>query len=156
DRSHVRRASYTYWTIGHVLESGLVVPNRERPHRFNDLDAFLAFYQDVLARSSASEYEIRFSERYLNYLRRSESVDNEPVLIPEMRYAGLEAKHKYRLDFAVLNAHVMQFLGIEMSPSSSHMAVKNAKAKTQKAINEELAAKWEREMTKRREYFQAF
>ena len=75
-------------------------------------------------------------------------VESEPFLIPELRYAGLEAKHKYRLDFTILNPHMMTFVGFEISPASTHMAVKGIKKKIQKSVNAELKAKWERETVK--------
>jgi hypothetical protein len=43
----------------------------------------------------------------------------------------------------------MALTGFELSPYSTHGAIKKAKDKTQKVINEEGAARWEKEMKKR-------
>lgn len=76
-----------------------------------------------------------------------------PFLIPELRYAGLDTKHLYRLDFSILNSHTMEYVGFELSPQSSHMAVSGIKGKKQNDVNEELKLKWNKEVTKRNKYF---
>ncbi len=156
DKSEIRRAPYDYWTVGHVLHEGLVDPSKDKVFRFNDLDSLVAFCESVIKRSSSSLYEHGIMDRYIDYVRRSKNPESEPFLIPEFRYAGLETKHKYRLDFTVLNAHVASFCGFELSPASTHMAVKGAKDKTQKKLNEELAEKWAAECEKRNDYFAKF
>lgn len=156
DVSEIRRAQYKYWTIGHIMETGLIDPTQTTPVRFADVPQFLTFYRSVLSRVSNSVYEKGIADRYSAYLAASQNVLDEPFLVPELRYAGLETKHEYRLDFSVLNAHVMEFTGFELSPASTHMAIAGLKTKKQVQVNRELADKWKREMTKRNKYFSQF
>lgn len=156
DKSEMRRASYTYWTVGHVLSEGLVDPDSETPYRFHDLKNFLAFYRSILKRISNSLYEQAIVERYVKYLEKSTAPMDEPFLIPELRYAGLKVEHKHRLDFTVLNAHTMSLVGFELSPHSTHYFMEGITKKTQKEINQELAKQWEKEMAKRNAYFESY
>jgi hypothetical protein len=142
DKSQMRRETYNYWTVGHILATGLIDPTAKDPIRFASLEDFCAFYRSVLKRVSNSLYEQGISDRYLAYLQKSENPSEEPFLIPELRYLGKEKRHEHRLDFTVLNSHTSQFVGFELSPASTHINVTGAKAKTQVAINEELASAW--------------
>ena len=45
DRSEMRRAPYVYWTIGHVMATGLVSPDEESVMPFASVEGFLAFYR---------------------------------------------------------------------------------------------------------------
>lgn len=156
DKSEMRRADYHYWTVGHVLAEGLVDPSTTEPYRFTDLAGLLAFYRSILRRVSNSLYEKAIADRYVSYIENSSAPLEEPFLIPELRYAGLTARHAHRLDFTVLNAHVMSFTGFELSPHSTHYFMKGITTKTQKEINEDLAAKWDKEMEKRNAYFASY
>ncbi|WP_174840062.1 topoisomerase II [Shewanella sp. Iso12] len=156
DKSQMRRENYAYWTVEHVLETGLIAPESEEPVIFPDIQAFLTFYQTVLARVSNSEYEQAISTRYLDYIRESDAPESVPLLIPELRYVGKEVKHLYRLDFSVLNPYTMRMLGFEISPASSHMSIAGSTKKTQKTLNEELSAKWSKEADKRNAYFEKY
>ena len=156
DKSQMRREQYHYWTIGHVMATGLVVPDNEEPMKFGSVANFLQFYETVLARVSNSEYEKQISKRYLDYAKSSLAPQDVPLLIPELRYAGKETKHLYRLDFCVLNPFAMQMVGFEISPASSHMAIAGIKSKTQVELNAGLAEKWAKESDKRNRYFKDF
>ena len=156
DVSEIRRAEYSYWTIGHVLETGLIDPAREKPYTFSDVQALIDFYQSVLKRTSNSQYEEIVYDMYCDYIYASDHVESEPLLIPEFRYGGPKKKHEHRLDFTVLNSHTMTTVGFEISPASSHMSVAGIKAKKQHEVNEELRIRWEKEMVKRNDYFQTF
>lgn len=156
DKSEMRRENYNYWTVRHVLETGLIDPESEQPVVFTTTKEFSSFYRSVLKRVSNSVYEREIADLYMNYLNESKNPLDEPFLIPELRYAGKDIEHKYRLDFAVLNPYSMKMTGFEISPSSSHMSVKGMKGKTQKSVNEDLSAKWDKEMDKRNEYFSKY
>jgi hypothetical protein len=156
DKSEMRRAKYTYWTVGHVLSAGLVDPDSVTPYHFHDLENLLSFYRSILKRVSNSMYEKAIADRYVNYLENSKAPLEEPFLIPELRYAGLKVEHKHRLDFTVLNAHTMSLVGFELSPHSTHYFMDGITKKTQKQINQELAAQWEKEMVKRNDYFASY
>jgi len=155
DKSEIRRVKYNYWTVGHIMQTGLIDPTIDEPITFTDLNSFYIFYQSVLKRSSNSTYEQQIFDLYIDYLKKSLDVLNEPFLIPEFRYAGLIKEHEHRLDFTILNQHSVEFVGFEISPASSHMAVSNLKQK-QVTVNEELKKKWEKEMAKRNKYFDTF
>lgn len=156
DKSQMRREQYHYWTIGHVMETGLIVPDSDKPMKFHSVESFLQFYEMVLARVSNSNYEKLISEKYLNYARKSHSPEELTLLIPELRYAGKEQKHLYRLDFCVLNPFTMRMISFEISSASSHMAIAGIKSKTQVQLNADLAAKWTRESDKRNRYFRDY
>lgn len=76
-----------------------------------------------------------------------------PLLIPELRYGGLAAKHEYRLDFTIVNPHTLSKVGFELSPWSTHGELTGTKAKSQKEINAEARANFEKEMRKLKAYF---
>jgi hypothetical protein len=156
DKSQMRRETYAYWTVEHVLETGLIAPETESPVTFANVDAFLIFYETVLARVSNSEYEKAISKWYMDYVRSHKCPAEIPLLIPELRFAGKETKHLYRLDFSVLNAHTMRMTGFEISPASSHMSIAGIKSKSQKELNEELSKKWGKESGKRNAYFRDY
>lgn len=156
DKSEIRKVDYNYWTIGHVLHTGLIDPELDEPYRFKTIDDFYLFYQSVIKRLSNSQYEKQITDLYIDYLKKSKDVYNEPFLIPEFRYKGLIRDHEHRLDFTVLNQHTSEFTGFEISPASSHMAVEKIKEKKQKTVNEGLKVKWEKEMVKRNKYFETF
>lgn len=156
DKSQMRREQYHYWTVGHVMETGLVVPESEEPVKFSTIKEFIQFYRTVLARVSNSEYEKKIAEMYLGYVESSQVPEEVPLLIPELRYAGKEQKHLYRLDYCIMNPYTMEMVGFEISPASSHMAISGIKTKTQVQLNEDLAGKWSKETDKRNKYFQDF
>ncbi|MEM7306352.1 MAG: topoisomerase II [Planctomycetota bacterium] len=155
DVSEIRRAKYAYWTVGHVLKTGLIDPAADAPYRFASLRQFLDFYRSVLKRISNSLYEQRIADAYVDYVTAEPDPESVPFLIPELRYAGLGQKHVYRLDYSVLNVHTRDFVGFELSPQSTHMKVAG-KEKSLKEHNVELLEKWEHEMAKRNEYFDRF
>lgn len=79
-----------------------------------------------------------------------------PLLIPELRYEGRATKHKYRLDFCVINPISMQKTGFELSPWSTHGELTGTKGKTQKEINAEASANFEKEMKKHKQYYKRY
>jgi hypothetical protein len=155
DKSHIRRASYKYWTISHVKETGFIDPDANAPLLFKTSESFYQFYISVLKKISVSKYEQQFYDRYIAYLKKSTDLLSEPLLIPEIRFEGLTVKHKHRLDFVVLNSHTFEYVGFEISPSSTHMKVAKLKEK-QKVVNEELSVSWTKEMDKRNKYYEKF
>jgi len=74
-------------------------------------------------------------------------------LIPELRYDGREVKHKYRLDSCIIDPDTMNRVGFELSPWSSHGALTGTKEKTQKEINAEASANFDKEMKKHKDFF---
>jgi len=62
DESEIRAFKQGYWTIGHVMETGLVIPNKNKTFTFSDVDQFLLFFSDTLVRNSGSQYEYELAE----------------------------------------------------------------------------------------------
>lgn len=154
DVSEIRRADYKYWTIGHIMKTGIVDPDSKTKISFSSYDDLFTFYRSILKKLSNSLYEKDVFDRYISYLTSSKSIDDEPLLIPEIRYAGLNKEHKHRLDFTILNSHTQEHIGFELSPSSSHMSVSGIRSgKSQATMNNELSEKWSKEMQKRNDYF---
>lgn len=157
DVSEIRRATYKYWTIGHIMKTGIIDPEATEKIMFSTYNDLFTFYRSILKKLSNSLYEKEIFDRYILYLKKSKDIEEEPLLIPEIRYAGLEKHHKHRLDFTILNTHTQEYIGFELSPSSSHMAISGIKSgKTQKDMNVELSDNWNKEMGKRNDYFSEF
>lgn len=57
DKSEIRAFAKGYWTIGHVMQTGLVIPGKDKIFKFSDIDQYLLFFQDTLVRNSGSQYE---------------------------------------------------------------------------------------------------
>jgi hypothetical protein len=154
DQSEIRHFPKLYWTIGHVLTSGLVVQGDPNPLTFKTVDDYLNFFMKVLVRPSGSKYERDIAKRYCVYVNAQHKPEDVPLLIPELRYNGKDKKHKYRLDFCIIDPVTLKKVGVELSPWSTHGLLKSTSGKTQKQINEEALANFEKEAAKMREYFQ--
>lgn len=152
DKSEIRHFKPGYWTIGHVLETGLVIPGKDKKINFATVEDYLTFFEEVLVRATASPHQKAIAARYCDFVRNSEKPENVPLLIPEYRYDGREAKHKYRLDFCVIDPNTMDKVGFELSPWSTHGKLATV-GKTQKQINEEARANFEKEMKKLKSFF---
>lgn len=75
-------------------------------------------------------------------------------LLPPSEPALVSAKvSRNRLDFTVIDPYTLSKVGFELSPWSTHGLLSGIKGKTQKAINEEAQANFEREMSKLKAYF---
>lgn len=153
DRSEIRHFPKDYWTVGHVLETGLVVAGDPDKVEFNDVDQYLTFFKNVLVRASASPYEREIAKRYVEFVKAAAEPERVPLLIPEFRYDGKEAKHKYRLDFTIIDPYTMQKVGYELSPWSTHGYLSKIKGLTQAKINEMAKDNFEKEMEKHRSFF---
>jgi len=153
DKSEIRHFKPAYWTVGHVIKTGLVVPNKNKKMNFATVEDYLTFFEHVLVRQTASPHQKDIAARYVDYVRASPEPEKVPLLIPELRYDGPKAKHKYRLDFCVIDPHTMAKTGFELSPWSTHGKLTGTKNKTQKAINAEASANFEAEMKKHKDFF---
>ncbi len=153
DRSEIRHFPQRYWTIGHVLKTGLVVAGESDTIDFDSVESYLKFFKHVLVRSSGSQYERGIAERYADFVLAAEKPSDIPLMIPEYRYEGKSAKHRYRLDFTIINPYTMQAIGYELSPWSTHGYLRGTKGLTQKEINEMARDNFEKEMTKHKSFF---
>lgn len=156
DVSEIRHFQPNYWSIGHVLKTGLLVPHRREKIEFPSVAQYLAFFQNVLVRQSGSPYEMDIAERYCRFVRNSSRPQDVPLLIPELRYNGLQEQHKYRLDFTIINPYTLQKQGFELSPWSTHGYLSRTREKNQRDINNEALKNFERDMDKHKEYYRKF
>lgn len=153
DKSEIRHFKPLYWTIGHVLKAGLVIPGKNDRIEFPKVDDYLKFFEHVLVRATASPHQKEVAKRYSEYVRKSTNPESVPLLIPEFRYEGRTAKHKYRLDFCIIDPSTFDRVGFELSPWSTHGELKGTKEKSQKEINEIAKSNFEKEMRKHRSFF---
>ena len=156
DKSEIRHFKPRYWTVGHILATGLVIPNEEEKITFSNFDEYLNFFKNVIVRNSGSPYEREIAKRYCEYVKASEHPEHVPLLIPEFRYGGIEKKHKYRLDFTIIEPQELTKIGFEISPWSSHGYLSKTKKMTQKEINEIAKGNFEKEMKKHKDFFRRF
>lgn len=153
DRSEIRHFPKLYWTIGHVLESGLVPPGENDRMSFASVDAYLTFFRTVLVRASGSKYEKGIAKRYVDFVKSAPDPESVPLLVPEFRYEGRTGKHKYRLDFTIIDPFTMRKVGYELSPWSTHGEMTGLAGKSQKEINEIAKSNFEKEMSKHKAFF---
>lgn len=153
DKSEIRHFKPKYWTVGHILETGFVIPDENERITFNDVEQYLSFFHNTLVRNSGSAHELAIAKLYCKFVRESPVPEDVPLLIPELRYGGKDVKHEHRLDFTVIDPYTLSKVGFELSPWSTHGLLSGIKGKTQKAINEEAQANFEREMSKLKAYF---
>ncbi len=153
DRSEIRHFPKLYWTIGHVLQTGLVVDGDEDPVKFGTVGDYLTFFKNVLVRASGSPYEQGIAKRYIEFVKAAHDPESVPLLIPEYRFEGKSKKHKYRLDFCIIDPFTMQKVGYELSPWSTHGYLSKLAGLTQAKINEMAKDNFEREMSKHKSFF---
>lgn len=153
DKSEIRHFKPDYWTIGHILETGLVIPDEEQRIDFSSVEQYLTFFKQTLVRASNSPHEMEIARRYCDYVRNHSQADSVPLLIPELRYNGKERKHKYRLDFTIITPETHSKVGFELSPWSTHGRLTGTKGKMQKEINQEAQSNFRREVQKQTDYF---
>ena len=136
DKSEIRAFPKAYWTIGHVLTTGLVVPGSSSRMLFKNVEQYLVFFKETLVRNSGSTYEYQVAGHYCDFVRKHADPESVPLLIPEFRYAGLAIKHVYRLDFVIINPFTLDKIGFEFSPWSTHGYLSKTKSLTQAEIND--------------------
>jgi len=153
DKSEIRHFKKPFWSIGHILETGLLIPNKDARVTFKDIPDYLNFFQNVIVRNSGSKYEMEIAEHYSNYVLKHERPENVPLLIPEFRYEGIDVVHKYRLDFTIIEPTELNKIGFELSPWSTHGYLKKTSGLTQKQINDIAQNNFEKEMKKHKDFF---
>jgi hypothetical protein len=156
DRSEIRHFEPLYWSIGHVLRTGLVIPSRNEIQRFSSVEDYLGFFVNVLVRNSGSQYEYAIAQMYREYVLSTPDPNRVPLLIPELRYDGFTSKHQYRLDFTIIEPVELSKVGFELSPWSSHGYLSKTKALSQAEINEMARDNFEREMRRHKAYFRRY
>lgn len=156
DKSEIRHFKKPYWSIGHILETGFVIPGKNDKITFKDVPDYLNFFVNVIVRNSGSKYEMEIAELYREFVLNHERPENIPLLIPEFRYEGIDVNHKYRLDFTIIEPNNLNKIGFELSPWSTHGLLTGIKGMTQAKINEKAKANFEKEMAKHKSYFKKY
>ncbi|MHA3891330.1 hypothetical protein [Acinetobacter sp. GXMZU3951] len=154
DNSEIRAVQFKYWSIGHILKTGLCIPDKDQKYTFTQLSDFLNFYM-ALIKLTKSPYQIYIAEQYITYIKGHSNPEDLPLLIPEMRFGGKEKKHLYRLDFMVINAATMEKTGFEISPWSTHGQL-SGKSKTLVQLNEEAQANFQKEIDKSNRFLKRY
>ena len=154
DKSEIRAFTERYWTIGHVLKTGLCLPGENRKYPFSRVDDYLNFFY-AQVRLSKSTYQIQVADRYIQFVNSNPAPHDVPLLIPELRYGEDGRKHVYRLDYLVINPFTLDKIGFEFSPWSAH-GLLSGKEKTLTELNAEARANFETEMNKIKAYFSKF
>lgn len=153
DKSEIRHFEKKYWTIGHVLTTGMVIPGKDAKIEFKTVAEYLNFFVHVIVRNSGSKYEMEIAELYSQFVINHPDPENIPLLIPEFRYEGIDVMHLYRLDFTIIEPTELNKMGFELSPWSTHGELKKIAGMTQKAINVIASDNFEKEMKKHKDYF---
>lgn len=153
DKSEIRAVKFKYWTIGHIVFTGLVIPNKDRKEEFKTIDAFLSFFENVLVRITHSPYEERLASCYRKFVLSSKYPEDVPLMIPQFRYGGLQYHHKYRLDFTIINPYTLDKIGIEISPWETHGKLSGIRDLKPHEINKIAQGNFENHAEKVRSYF---
>ncbi len=154
DKSEIRHFKQPYWTLGHALETGFCYMNQNDQRTFSTLVDLLQFLYD-LVRRTGSKYQISIYSKYIDYVKNHGTPESIPVLIPELRYDPFKKKHKYRLDFLIINPWSMDKIGFEISPSSTHMKLKG-KNKNLTELEKDAYLQYEKEMIKHKKYWSKY
>lgn len=156
DISEIRHTKFNYWTIGHILDTGFVIPDCNKKLEFDSISQYLDFFCYVLVRNSGSNYELQIAEYYKNFVLKASDPLNIPLLIPEYRYGGLESKHKYRLDFTVINPYTLEKCGYEISPWSTHGKLQGIKNMKQYEVNNIAMENRKKELAKSKDFYKKY
>lgn len=156
DKSAIRHFEERYWSIGHVLETGILIPFSNETIQFESIEKYLNFFRNVIVRNSGSDYELEIAKKYSDFVLKHDNPKEIPLLIPEFRYKGVSKKHVHRLDFMIIQSDNLNKVGFELSPWSTHGLLKGTKKKTQKLINQEAKTNFEKEISKMRKYFMKY
>lgn len=154
DKSEIRHFKYPYWTLSHLLETGLCYMGERRTRGFTALSDYLQFFHDLVRRTK-SKYQLAIADRYIDYVNRHSEPLSVPVLIPELRYDPFKKKHQHRLDFLVINPWSMEKFGFELSPWSTHGQLKGA-GQPMFAYNKQAREGFGAEMRKQKNYWRKF
>lgn len=104
-----RRVSFKPFSIAHLMKTGFVWNNhkiapKDRLIYVNQLEEFYAFFEEELTSG-----EKMFVKQYLGYTEtqkeKKQVYDAIPLLLPQVRFAGLDIHHKYRADFMLIDTY---------------------------------------------------
>lgn len=78
DVSEIRHFQPDYWTIGHIIKTGFVIPNVPDTIKFSSVEQYLLFFKDVLVRQSGSPHEMKIAEMYCDFVEQSKHPQRVP------------------------------------------------------------------------------
>jgi hypothetical protein len=154
DKSAIRHFRHPYWTLSHLMETGLCYMGEEKTRSFSELIDYLQFFRDLVRRTK-SKYQLAIADQYIDYVENHEKPLSVPVLIPELRYDPLKNKHQHRLDFLIINPWSLEKYGFEFSPWSTHGQLKGAN-RSMSDYNKDAKESFEAEMRKHKNYWRKF
>lgn len=155
DKSEIRKAQFSYYTIEHILATGIVSYNNCALINLRKIEEITDFCKEEFYKNSNSIYEKRIWEKYFKLLQNIKKEDYGKIsfLIPELRYNN-EDKHKYRVDFAVFDVERGNY-GYELSPLN-HAITPNIESKTYLEIINCEKDKYHREHSKVNEMMEKY
>ena len=77
DNSEIRHFKKPYWTIAHVMETGLCYMGEKRVRTFTTIEDYLQFFRDMVRRTK-SMYQLDVADRYIEFV----STSNDPLSVP--------------------------------------------------------------------------
>lgn len=154
DKSEIRHFDQPYWTISHILATGLCVMDENKTQTFSQLSDYLQFFRGMVKRTK-STYQLDIADRYIAYVNGHANSASVPVLIPELRYDPLKQKHQHRLDFLIINPWTLEKVGFEFSPWSTHGKLKGA-GRAMADYDRDAQRSFEEEMAKHKKYWRKF
>lgn len=140
------KTPYAYLTIGQILNEGILKGTINTKSFYEASLISVSTREDIIDIynvfiEKASSYERKFIEEYIKMLHHEEKWEEIPLLLPEVRFDGIDFKHKYRIDFMIINMISGKRIGIELSPYITHMQDRET---------------WGKEMSKRNEYLEKY
>jgi len=154
DKSEIRHFKKPYWTIAHVMETGLCYMDEAHERTFSNIEDYLQFFRDMVRRTK-SKYQLEIADRYIEHIRASDDPLSIPLLIPELRYDHHKKKHQHRLDYLIINPWTLEKYGFEFSPWSAHGKLKGANRKMVE-YDKDSRENFEKEMKKHKRYWRKY
>lgn len=154
DKSEIRHFSHPYWTIAHLMETGLCYMGEHKVRTFSEIGDYLQFFRDLVRRTK-SPHQLSIADKYIEYVDVHSDPLSVPVLISELRYDPFKTRHQHRLDFLIINPWSMEKYGFELSPWRTHGKLDGAK-RSLKELNKAAQANFEKEMQKHKKYWRKF
>lgn len=154
DKSEIRHFKHPYWTLSHVMETGLCYMGEGKIRTFSHIGDYLQFFRDLVRRTQ-SHYQLEIADRYVEYVNKHTAPLSVPILIPELRYDPFKKKHEHRLDFLLINPWSLEKFGFEISPWSTHGRLKGA-GRRMSDYNNDARKNFEDEMRKHKDYWRKY
>lgn len=156
DKSEIRKVGFRYWSVAHILKTGVIDKNTNELIRFDNIEMLIEFYYKNFYLTAQSEYEKEIMLRYFDVLRNNTNYNDIAFLIPELRFKK-DKLHKYRLDFTIASAEEPnRNIGFEISPNIGHAHKSDIDKKTIQEIKQDQIELWNKEMGKRNDFAEKF